>query len=97
MGLNIGCEVYGKGIEYTRPVLIINSDGSENCICMPLSSKVKSSKYSCVIKTSDDKLHTVLVFQIRSIDKRRLKNKAYNLNLVEYQKIKIYFDRLYKI
>jgi mRNA interferase MazF len=97
IGVNIGCEVYGKGKEYTRPVLIINSDGSENCICIPISSKVKNSKYSCVIKTNDGRLHTALVFQIRSIDKRRLKKKAYVLDLVEYQKIKIYFDKLYKI
>ena len=84
-------------VEYTRPVLIINNDGSENCICIPLSSKVKNTKYSCIIKTDDKKLHTALLFQIRSIDKRRLKEKIYELDDEEYQKVKIVFDKLYKI
>jgi len=97
LGVNIGSEVYGKGKEYTRPVLIINSEGSENCICIPLSSKVKNTKYSCIIKTDDDKLHTALLFQVRSIDKRRLKEKVYDLNKGEYKKVKIVFDKLFKI
>lgn len=97
LGINIGCEVYGKGKEYTRPVLVINSEGSENCICIPLSSKVKNTKYSCIIKTSDNKLHTALVFQVKSIDKRRLKEKIYDLGIEEYKKVKIIFDKLYKI
>ena len=87
----------GKGKEYTRPVLIINSEGSENCICVPLSSKIKNTKYSCIIKTEDNKLHTALMFQIRSIDKRRLKEKVYDLNEEEYGKVKIVFDKLFKI
>jgi mRNA interferase MazF len=96
LGVNIGCEVYGKGKEYTRPVLIINEEGSENCICIPISSKIKNTKYSCIIKTDDDKLHTALVYQIRSIDKRRLKEKIYDLNQGEYEKIKAVFDKLFK-
>lgn len=97
IGVNIGSEVYGKGFEYTRPVLVINSEGGECCICIPLSSKIKNTKYSCVIRTEDGKLHTALVFQVRSIDKRRLKEKMYDLSTEEYVKVKGVFDKLYKI
>lgn len=97
IGVNIGSEIYGKGIEYTRPVLIINSESSENCICIPISSKIKSTKYSCIIKTSDNKIHTVLVFQIKSIDKRRLKEKIYLLDKEEYSKVKLILNKLFKI
>ncbi len=97
IGINIGSEVYGKGKEYTRPVLIINSESSENCVCIPLSSKVKNTKYSCVIKTEDDKLHTALVFQVRGIDKRTLKERVYILSEEEYKKVRIIFDKLFKI
>ena len=97
VGVNIGTEVYGKGTEYTRPVLVINSEGAENCICIPLSSKVKNAKYSCIVKTGDDKLHTVMMYQIRSIDKRRLKEKVYTLSDEEYAKVGTYFQKLWKI
>lgn len=66
-------------------------------ICIPLSSKIKNTKYSCIIKTEDNKLHTVLLFQVRSIDKRRLKEKIYDLNKEEYRKVKTVFDKLFKI
>lgn len=97
VGLNIGTEVYGKGNDYTRPVLIINAAGSESFIGIPLSSKIKNKKYSCIIKTDDKKLHTALVYQIRSFDKRRLTKKIYDLSADEYLKVKQYFDKLYKV
>lgn len=97
VGVNIGSEVYGKGREYTRPVLIINTDGNENFIGVPLSSKLKNTKYSCIIKTSDEMLHTVLVYQIRNFDNRRLKEKIYDLQEPELQRVKIYFESLWKI
>jgi len=97
LGINIGTEVYGKGSDYTRPVLVINAEGAESFIGIPLSSKVKNRKYSCIIKTLDNKLHTALVYQTRSLDKRRLTSKIYDLPTEEYEKVKEYFLKLYKI
>lgn len=97
LGINIGTEVYGKGSDYTRPVLVINTEGAESFIGIPLSSKVKNRKYSCIIKTLDNKLHTALVYQTRSLDKRRLTSKIYDLPIEEYEKVKEYFLKLYKI
>jgi mRNA interferase MazF len=97
VGVNIGSEVYGKGKEYTRPVLVINAEGSESFIGIPLTSNIKNKKYSCIIKTDDDVLHTALVYQIRGFDKRRLKQKIYDLSDDEYQKIQQYFMLLWKI
>lgn len=96
VGVNIGCEVYGKGLDYTRPVLVINAEGSESFIGIPLTSNIKNKKYSCIIKTDDDVLHTVLVYQIRSFDKRRLMERKYALSNEEYSKIEKYFKKLYK-
>lgn len=58
--MNIGMEIYGKGELYLRPVLIINAKDQNTFIGIPLTSKIKNSRYGCVIKTSDNKLHTVL-------------------------------------
>lgn len=96
VGMNVGSEVYGKGHDYTRPVLVINAEGSESFIGIPLTSNIKNKKYSCVIKTDDNTLHTVLVYQIRSFDKRRLTERKYTLSSEEYSKIEKYFKKLYK-
>ncbi len=96
IGMNIGGEVYGKGHDYTRPVLVINAEGSESFIGIPLTSNIKNKKYSCIIKTDDDILHTVLVYQIRSFDKRRLTERKYILSNEEYLRVEKYFKKLYK-
>lgn len=97
IGVNVGSEVFGKGYDYTRPVLVINAEGSESFIGIPLTSKVKNKKYSCIIQTDDGVLHTALLYQIRSFDKRRLTERKYVLSENEYAKIKDYFELLYKI
>ncbi len=97
IGINIGSEVYGKGADYTRPVLVINAEGSESFIGIPLTSNIKSRKYACIIKTDDGVLHTALIYQIRSFDKRRLTERKYILATEEYSKIKKYFNKLYKL
>lgn len=95
VGMNVGSEVYGKGHDYTRPVLVINAEGSESFIGIPLTSNIKNKKYSCIIKTDDGVLHTVLAYQIRSFDKRRLTERKYILSNEEYSKIEKYFKKLY--
>jgi mRNA interferase MazF len=97
IGVNVGSEVFGKGDSYTRPVLVVNAEGSESFIGIPLTSNIKNKKYSCIIKTDDGVLHTALVYQVRSFDKRRLTERKYVLHSGEYAKIEEYFRKLYKI
>jgi mRNA interferase MazF len=97
VGINIGREVFGKGEDFARPVLVINAEGSENFIGIPLTSNIKRKKYSCIIKTNDGVAHTLLVYQIRNFDKRRLTKRKYVLSLEEYSKVEEYIHRLYKI
>ena len=97
VGLNIGSEVYGKGDYYTRPVLVVNAEGAESFIGIPLTSKIKKKKYGCVIETDDGFLHTVQTYQTRSFDKKRLLKRMYVLHQDEYMKILEYIKKLYKI
>jgi mRNA interferase MazF len=86
IGINIGTEIFGKGEYYTRPILIINSEIEESFIGIPLTSKIKNGKYSCIIKTTD-KLGTALVYQIRNFDKRRLVKKIGKVSEDDFKKI----------
>ncbi len=97
IGMNIGTEIYGKGNDFTRPVLVINAEGSESFIGIPLSSKIRNTKYSYTIKTNDNKLHTVLFYQIRNFDKRRLVRRVYTLSDSEMNHVRQIFYKIFVI
>ncbi|MBZ7978548.1 type II toxin-antitoxin system PemK/MazF family toxin [Campylobacter sp. RM12642] len=81
IGLNIGYEVYGKGKDYARPVLVINklfdSAGNRLFLGVPLSSKVygKANKYRYVFD-SNGSLQTALLSQIKVFDNKRVMYQA---------------------
>ncbi len=41
-GVNVGSEIDGKGISFTRPALILHVVGSVLALVVPLSTKVKN-------------------------------------------------------
>jgi mRNA interferase MazF len=86
IGVNVGTEIYGKGEDYTRPVLIINGEIGESFVGIPLTSKIKTGKYVCIIKTTEQ-LGTALVYQIRSFDKRRLVRKIGKVSHEDYKRV----------
>lgn len=96
LGVNVGTEIYGKGTQFMRPVLVVRVV-DKSCVVIPLSSKIKKRKYSSVIETEDGLLHTALVLQVKNVDKRRFAKKIYKLGFAEYGKVKIVFDSLFKI
>jgi mRNA interferase MazF len=88
VGYNIGTEIYGKGKEFTRPVLILNADNPHNFIGIPLSSRIRKSKYNVIIELEKGKISTALVFQIRNYDNKRLIKKIATLEKAEFEKMK---------
>lgn len=78
VGLNIGGEIYGKGNEFLRPVLVINKFYIKNFINtfigIPLSSKTKDKSGYLYHKfiTTNGKMQVALLAQIRLFDTRRV-------------------------
>lgn len=97
IGLNVGTEIFGKSSYYTRPVLIINAEGSENFIGIPLTSKIKNGKYCCSVELDHGVLSTVLVYKIRNFDKRRLVEKIGYISNEHYKNVYKCFLNLYKV
>ncbi|MBZ7987617.1 type II toxin-antitoxin system PemK/MazF family toxin [Campylobacter canadensis] len=81
VGLNIGNEVYGKGKDYARLVLVINklfdSAGNRLFLGVPLSSRIyeKANKYRYVFD-SNGSLQTALLSQIKVFDNKRVMYQA---------------------
>jgi len=41
IGVNVGSEIDGKGVSFTRPALILNVSGSHIAFIIPMSTKMK--------------------------------------------------------
>lgn len=82
LGLNIGSEVYGKGKNYVRPVLVLKLIYKNSFIGVPLSTKTKDNSfpyfYSFYTKNND--IRTALLSQIKLFDTKRVENIA-NINI----------------
>lgn len=86
IGRNIGNEINGKGKEYTRPVLIIKKYTSQIFIGIPLTHSLKQDNYHTSFYFNGD-FNSVSLFQIRTLDARRLTNKLGNVSIYLYTKI----------
>ncbi|RDU51599.1 toxin-antitoxin system protein [Helicobacter sp. MIT 00-7814] len=79
VGQNIGSEVYGKNMDFTRPVLVIKSFFNKTFLGIPLSSKTSNKSGFLYHKFVDSKgtQQVALLGQIRVFDnKRRLNYKS---------------------
>jgi len=97
IGVNVGTEIFGKGDDFARPVLIINASVGEGFIGVPLTSKIKNGEYFCIIKVKENKLSTALVHQVRNFDKRRLRKRIGCISRDEYKNVIQCFLKICKI
>ena len=70
LGVNIGDEEDGKGISFSRPVLIVKGFSRSLVWVVPLTSAEKHGKYyySFVL---NDSISTALLSQLKALDVRR--------------------------
>lgn len=94
LGQNIGSEIYGKGGEFLRPVLVINKffihHRLDLALVIPLSSKTakKSGYFYHHFKDNKNKEQVALLCQIKVIDTKRIVNYHSKIDNEELQKIK---------
>lgn len=81
IGQNVGCEIYGKGESFARPVLVLSKiqiGYIDSFIGVPLSSKTKGKKGFLYYKFTDDNgiKQVALLSQLRVFDSKRIINPA---------------------
>ncbi len=87
MGLNIGKEIYGKGADFTRPVLILKKLSKDKFIGIPLTTSFNDSPYYFPLNVKNR--HGALCFnEIRVFSAKRLKDKIEKINDNIFKKIK---------
>lgn len=94
IGQNIGCEIYGKGENFARPVTILSKiqiGKIDSFVGIPLSSKITNKKGFMYYKFTDTKgkKQVALLAQIRVFDSKRIiKHFSANISKSDFENIK---------
>ncbi len=87
LGQNIGNESFGKGENFRRPILILKKLSGDLCIALPLTSKEKNGTWFIEITLHGEK-KWVMLYQIRTINKKRFSIKIGELDTTDFQRVK---------
>jgi mRNA-degrading endonuclease toxin of MazEF toxin-antitoxin module len=84
LGVNIGSEQNGRGLDKTRPVLIIYKFSETFLLVAPLTSKYHFGDWYTKISFNDS---FVILNQIRPIDIKRLRVHMGTISILELEEI----------
>ena len=93
-GLNLGEEIYGKGLRFTRPVLIFRKLTHNSFVGLPLTTRGNIGTWYVEITFQDTK-NWIMLNQTRSMDKKRLTKRMGTLDDVQFAEVKRRFIEFY--
>lgn len=95
LGQNLGSEIYGKGEDFTRPIIILKKYSRYTFLVIPCSTKIKVGSWYFNFVHKNVGMVAVL-FQSRTVDYSRLRNKIGELDSNNFSKIKSDYVSLMK-
>jgi len=96
IGQNIGYEVYGKGENFLRPVVIFRKINKNTFLAIPLTSKIKEDRFHCIIDFKE-KQNSAILSQVKTIDAKRLAYKTGNLDKNVFENLEKSFVEFYDL
>lgn len=87
LGVNVGEEIYGKGNDFRRPVVILKKLSRNSCVVMPTSTKKREGSWYHHLNVQD-KDRFVLMHQICFISANRLSVRESTLSRDEFATLK---------
>jgi mRNA interferase MazF len=94
VGINLGEETFGKGAQFTRPVLVFKKLTGNSFLGLPVTSQSKEGSWY-VPFTIPDQSRWIMLNQARIFDKTRLTKKLGTITNVDFQEIKRKFHERY--
>ena len=88
LGVNIGFEQDGSGINAQRPVLVLKGFSKQVCLIIPLTTSTKTNPYHFALGKVDGREAFAIMSQIRLIDTKRLINKVGVIDKVLFESIR---------
>ena len=74
IGYNLGEEVYGKGPNFRRPIIVFRKLTSSSCIAIPLTSKIKDGNWYHKFEM-DGELRFAMMHQMRILSTVRFESR----------------------
>jgi len=87
LGANVGFEQDGKGGKFARPVLVFKKFNKEIFWALPLTTRIKKSKFYALLELNDGIKRVVIISQLRLIDGKRLIDKIGIIDEANYKEI----------
>ncbi len=95
VGYNIGYEVYGKGDDYLRPVLILRKFSKESFLGIPLTSSTKKDMFHYgFYPLNKDKKNYAMLSQIKLFSSKRIHDKMGKISVEDFKKLKVNLKEL---
>lgn len=88
LGVNIGFEQDGDGVEYQRPVLILKGLSKNTCLVIPLTTSAHKHPMRIPLGKIDEKEASAIISQMRVIDTKRLEEKVNFVNKEIFETIR---------
>jgi mRNA interferase MazF len=95
IGENVGSEMNGKSVLFSRPVVVIKKLSRGFFLVAPTTSVVHKGSWYVEIR-QEGKVMFVCLHQMRTLDYRRLSNRMGVIDEEDFSRIKEAFWRLYK-
>jgi len=89
IGQNIGYEVYGKGDEFLRPVLILRKFSKDSFLGIPLTSQDKDDMFHFkFIPINKTKNNYAILSQVKLFSSKRIKSKLGKISKEDFINLK---------
>ncbi len=90
VGRNIGYEVYGKGDEFLRPVLVFRKFGKDSFLGIPLTSVIKDNMFHFEFTPINSyKQNCAILSQIKLFSSKRIHDKMGKISPDDFQELKV--------
>ncbi len=94
LGINVGFEQDGKGAKFARPILIIKKFNNTVFWGIPLTTKIKTSKFYFEVDSGGEIRRFGILSQMKLFDAKRLMEKVGYVGEENYKEIKKAIIRL---
>jgi mRNA interferase MazF len=94
VGMNIGREIFGKGIDFARPVIVLKKIDRDSFLAIPLTTQLKNGTWYVEVHYSGYERRAILA-QARVFDAKRLLRKIGTLSDYNFQNVRTKFIIFY--
>jgi mRNA interferase MazF len=96
LGVNVGAEIDGKGVDFARPCLVLHVSGKRLCTVLPITSKLKNFPGYLELEWKNKK-ETLCIDQIRSISHKRVFSRIGKISESKLLEIKSFTKNYYSL